>query len=129
LNTILVLKKHRFIIKVKNESNLFNFPTKLFSTTTTNPAFASNTKPFSLQLSEAALAIINPYVQYDPTYCAIKYPNGDVSKNKGVCTDVVIRAYRKLNIDLQKEVHEDMKANFSKYPNLKNGNEETDTKY
>ena len=99
-----------------------------FFATTTNPAFTSNTKPFSLQLSEAALAIINPNVKYDPIYCSIKYPNGDVPKNKGVCTDVVIRAYRKLNIDLQKEVHEDMKANFSKYPNLKKwGMKKTDT--
>lgn len=99
-----------------------------FSATTTNPAFTPNTRPFSIQLSEAALAIINPNIKYDPTYCSIKYPNGDVPKNKGVCTDVVIRAYRKLNIDLQKEVHEDMKANFSKYPNLKKwGMKKTDT--
>jgi uncharacterized protein YijF (DUF1287 family) len=49
----------------------------------------------------------------------LKYPNGDVPKDKGVCTDVIIRAYRKLGIDLQKEVHEDLKANFYKYPNLK----------
>ncbi len=46
----------------------------------------------------------------------IGYPDGDVPANKGVCTDVVIRAYRKFGIDLQKEVHEDMKANFDKYP-------------
>ena len=60
-----------------------------FSATTTNPAFTPNTRPFSIQLSEAALAIINPNIKYDPTYCSIKYPNGDVPKNKGVCTDVV----------------------------------------
>jgi uncharacterized protein YijF (DUF1287 family) len=46
------------------------------------------------------------------------YPNGDVPPNKGVCTDVVIRAYRKLRIDLQKEVHEDMVANFNVYPKI-----------
>ena len=51
-------------------------------------------------------------------YFSIDYPNGDVPKGKGVCTDVVIRAYRKLGIDLQKEVHEDMKANFSVYPKI-----------
>ena len=55
-------------------------------------------------------------VTYDPTYRVIAYPNGDVPADKGVCTDVVIRAYRKLGIDLQKEVHEDMKLNFDKYP-------------
>ena len=47
---------------------------------------------------------------------SIKYPNGDVPSDRGVCTDVVIRAYRNLGIDLQKEVHEDMKENFSAYP-------------
>jgi len=57
-------------------------------------------------------------VQYDPSYYSIPYPNGDIASDKGVCTDVVIRAYRKLGIDLQKEVHEDMKANFSLYPKI-----------
>jgi uncharacterized protein YijF (DUF1287 family) len=67
-------------------------------------------------LVEAAKKIINPNVVYDPAYVRIKYPMGDVSPETGVCTDVVVRAYRGLDIDLQKEVHEDMKANFSKYP-------------
>ncbi|GGB71357.1 DUF1287 domain-containing protein [Flavobacterium suaedae] len=71
---------------------------------------------FSLQLSNAALSLTKDHVVYDGSYRQIPYPNGDVPKNIGVCTDVVIRAYRKLGIDLQKEVHEDMKANFSKYP-------------
>ncbi len=55
-------------------------------------------------------------VIYDGAYHSIPYPGGDVSSEIGVCTDVVIRAYRKLGIDLQKEVHEDMVANFSLYP-------------
>ncbi|WP_269237532.1 DUF1287 domain-containing protein [Flavobacterium flavigenum] len=75
-------------------------------------------KTFEEKLSEAAISIIDPSVKYDPVYFAIAYPNGDVPANKGVCTDVIIRAYRKLDIDLQKEVHEDMIENFSKYPNL-----------
>ena len=74
---------------------------------------------FYQKLSNAAISIIDPDVIYTPDYVGIKYPNGDVPAKTGVCTDVVIRAYRKLNIDLQKEVHEDMKANFSKYHNLK----------
>jgi uncharacterized protein YijF (DUF1287 family) len=53
---------------------------------------------------------------YDPAYVAIAYPGGDVSKATGVCTDVVIRAFRQVGVDLQKEVHEDMQANFSDYP-------------
>ena len=76
-------------------------------------------KGFEEQLSDAAISIVDGSIDYDPAYFSIKYPNGDVPKNKGVCTDVIIRAYRKLNIDLQKEVHDDINANFSKYPNLK----------
>ena len=85
-------------------------------------------KTFEEKLSEAAISIIDPSIDYDPAYFSIKYPNGDIPANKGVCTDVVIRSYRKLDVDLQKEVHEDMIANFSKYPNLKKwGMTKTDT--
>lgn len=55
-------------------------------------------------------------VSYDGSYFSIDYPNGDIPSDKGVCTDVIIRAYRKMDIDLQKEVHEDMKTNFHRYP-------------
>jgi uncharacterized protein len=81
-----------------------------------NSNLIENPKNFEEKLSSAALSIINPEIVYTPDYIAIKYPNGDVPANTGVCSDVVIRAYRKLGIDLQKEVHEDMKANFSNYP-------------
>jgi uncharacterized protein YijF (DUF1287 family) len=74
-------------------------------------------KSFPARLSDAALELTKDFVVYDPAYFSIPYPGGDGPENTGVCTDVVIRAYRKLGIDLQKEVHEDMKANFSKYPN------------
>lgn len=53
---------------------------------------------------------------YDPAYVVLPYPNGDVPLEKGVCTDVVIRAFRKAGVDLQKAVHEDMKGNFAAYP-------------
>ncbi len=79
----------------------------------------SQTDDFCIRLSDAALAIINPNVRYDSGYTQIGYPNGDVPANRGVCTDVLIRAYRLLDIDLQKEVHEDMKANFNAYPSKK----------
>lgn len=75
-----------------------------------------NPSSFAEKLSNAAISIIDEKVVYTPDYVSIKYPNGDVPAKTGVCTDVVIRAYRKLGIDLQKEVHEDMKANFSTYP-------------
>ncbi|GHU68923.1 DUF1287 domain-containing protein [Bacteroidia bacterium] len=71
---------------------------------------------FYQRLADSTLVLTKQKVQYDPSYFRIPYPNGDVPANKGVCTDVIIRAYRKLGIDLQKEVHEDMKAHFSKYP-------------
>ena len=71
---------------------------------------------FYVRLSDATSELTKQKVVYDPTYFNISYPNGDVPSDKGVCTDVVIRAYRKVGIDLQKEVHEDMKANFQKYP-------------
>ncbi len=70
------------------------------------------------QLSGAALELTQQEVIYDPTYFSISYPNGDVPAGRGVCTDVVIRAYRKLDIDLQKEVHEDMVKNFNLYPKI-----------
>ena len=53
---------------------------------------------------------------YTQDYFVIKYPNGDVPAETGACTDVVIRAFRKAGVDLQKEVHEDMRANFTVYP-------------
>jgi len=76
-------------------------------------------KTFEEKLSDAAISIIDPSIDYDPAYFSIKYPNGDIPANKGVCTDVIIRTYRKLGVDLQKEVHEDMVANFTLYHNLK----------
>ena len=73
---------------------------------------------FNDRLADSALVLTNQRVDYDPSYFQISYPNGDVPFNKGVCTDVIIRAYRKLGIDLQKEVHEDMKSNFNAYPKI-----------
>lgn len=77
--------------------------------------FAQSVK--ALKLSAAAIELTKQKVVYDPSYFSIPYPNGDVPAGKGVCTDVVIRAYRTaFKIDLQKEVHEDMKPNFKLYP-------------
>lgn len=73
---------------------------------------------FSKRLVIAALERTQHAVNYDGRYLKLNYPNGDVPDNIGVCTDVIIRAYRNLNIDLQKDVHEDMQANFKSYPKL-----------
>ncbi|HOY30787.1 MAG TPA: DUF1287 domain-containing protein [Bacteroidales bacterium] len=78
----------------------------------------SGQEDFFTRLSDAAIELTKIKVEYDPAYVDIDYPNGDIPANKGVCTDVVIRAYRKLGIDLQKEVHEDMSANFDLYPDM-----------
>ncbi|MGZ4842535.1 MAG: DUF1287 domain-containing protein [Candidatus Angelobacter sp.] len=71
---------------------------------------------FLHQFAAAALDRTHHVVRYDPAYVRLAYPGGDVPAETGVCTDEVIRAYRAVGIDLQKEVHEDMAANFSAYP-------------
>jgi len=82
------------------------------------PATAFSQSSFFDRLADSAYSLTQDKVIYDPSYFSIPYPNGDVPSGKGVCTDVVIRAYRKMGIDLQKEVHEDMVANFAKYPKI-----------
>ncbi len=66
-----------------------------------------------VSLIVAARKQIGVTKSYDPAYVTLAYPNGDLPIERGVCTDVVIRAMRENDIDLQKEVHEDMKINFS----------------
>ncbi len=71
---------------------------------------------FLRALVEAAKERTGYDLRYDGSYRTIPYPNGDVPSSLGVCTDVIVRSYRKLGIDLQQKVHEDIKANFSVYP-------------
>jgi len=68
------------------------------------------------QVVEAGLEQTKYTFYYDPSYTKISYPGGDVPLERGVCTDVIIRAFRKVGVDLQKEVHEDMRRNFAAYP-------------
>jgi len=79
------------------------------------PAIAQT--DYGLKVAAAAQELTKDHVIYNGSYFSIPYPGGDVPAEYGVCTDVVIRTYRKLGVDLQKEVHVDMKAHFSKYPN------------
>lgn len=72
---------------------------------------------FTQRLVAAAIERTGHHVRYDPEYVRIPYPNGDVPADTGVCTDEIIRIYRAVGVDLQKEVHEDMAANFWSYPN------------
>jgi uncharacterized protein YijF (DUF1287 family) len=76
-----------------------------------------NLSPQLKSLLEGLLDQPNYTYYYDPAYVQLSYPGGDVPKDRGVCSDVVVRAFRNAGIDLQKEVHEDMKQNFSAYPN------------
>ncbi len=81
---------------------------------------------FSIHLVKAAQERTKHSVSYDGSYVSISYPMGDVPQDQGVCTDLIIRAYRALGIDLQQQVHEDMHAHFSKYPDIW-GLQSTDT--
>jgi uncharacterized protein YijF (DUF1287 family) len=78
----------------------------------------SEKEKFIENLMAAAIERTGHDVTYDPSYVKIPYPGGDVPDDRGVCTDLLVRAYRRVGIDLQKEVHEDMNKNFSKYPKI-----------
>ena len=71
-------------------------------------------------LSISTLSIVNNDIVYTPDWVNIDYPMGDVPEMSGVCSDVIIRAYRKMGIDLQKELHEDILSKPSRYPNIDN---------
>jgi len=79
-------------------------------------ALPDNAAPQLKQMLDGAIAQAGVTTEYDPAYVALDYPNGDVPEKTGVCSDVVVRAFRKAGLDLQKEVHEDMKAARSEYP-------------
>jgi uncharacterized protein YijF (DUF1287 family) len=76
----------------------------------------ANSSPKLKLIIDGAIDQVGKTTGYDPSYQSLEYPNGDVPIETGVCSDVVVRAFRKADIDLQKDVHEDMKSNFSAYP-------------
>jgi uncharacterized protein len=82
---------------------------------TRTPA-ANARQEFLKKLVAAAEERTHHTVRYDPAYVRIPYPGGDVPPDTGVCTDEVIRSYRAVGVDLQKEVHEDIAKNYSAYP-------------
>ena len=88
----------------------------VFPATVEKPKLADINSDKIRKMLASAVEQTNLTKNYDPTYVVIPYPNGDVPIEKGVCTDVVIRAFRKAGVDLQKEVHEDMQPNFAVYP-------------
>jgi uncharacterized protein len=74
--------------------------------------------PFALKVAAGAELRAAKAEIYDPAYVKLAYPGGDVADDRGVCTDTVIRAFRHAGVDLQVEVHEDMRANFAAYPKM-----------
>lgn len=81
--------------------------------------FGETSLPFAARLAHAARQQIGVTRSYDPAYIRLDYPMGDVDRASGVCTDVVIRAYRDaFDVDLQQLVHEDMKTAFADYPTI-----------
>ncbi len=82
----------------------------------TNPAPPNERQQFLDKLVAAAIERTNHSVTYVSTYVLIDYPGGDVPANTGVCSDEIIRAYRAVGVDLQKEVHEDLVKNWPEYP-------------
>src|SRR5579864_595128 len=73
-------------------------------------------REFLRKFVAAAIERTHHVVRYDPGYLLIPYPGGDVPPETGVCTDEVIRSYRAVGVDSEKEVHKDMAANFAAYP-------------
>jgi uncharacterized protein YijF (DUF1287 family) len=80
-----------------------------------NSISESHRREFLQHLIAAAVERTHHVVRYDPAYVRISYPGGDVPADTGVCTDEIIRSYRSVGVDLQKEVHEDMVRNFDLY--------------
>jgi uncharacterized protein len=81
-----------------------------------NSISESHRREFLQHLIAAAVERTHHVVRYDPAYVRISYPGGDVPADTGVCADEIIRSYRSVGVDLQKEVHEDMVRNFDLYP-------------
>jgi uncharacterized protein len=81
-----------------------------------SPAMARQPPAPFVALVAAARSQIGVTLTYDPSYIKLAYPGGDVRIDRGVCTDVVVRAYRKLGLDLQVLVHQDLKKAWSAYP-------------
>ena len=72
----------------------------------------------NVELARAAAKQVGVTTIYDPSYVQLRYPGGDLPPERGVCADVIIRAFRNIGVDLQREVHEDMRKHFASYPQM-----------
>ena len=105
---------HSPLLKTRIARRMLRYLTSLLIALAMTPG--ASAEDFARSLVAAARERTLKHETYDGTYRKILYPMGDVPDDRGVCTDVVIRAYRKLNIDLQVLVHEDMRRYFAEYP-------------
>ncbi len=80
------------------------------------PTITADLSPALKPVVENAIEQTRHTKVYDPAYVKLNYPGGDLPIERGVCADVIVRAFRACGIDLQKEVHQDMARNFSVYP-------------
>jgi uncharacterized protein YijF (DUF1287 family) len=77
---------------------------------------APSASPVGPRIAAAAREQVGVTTIYDPAYVQLRYPNGDLPMARGVCADVVVRAFRRIGVDLQSELHTDMARNFAAYP-------------
>lgn len=106
-----------FFISVGCNNNGLGSSSASAQTPVESPRVQEISSPEVRKLLEHAVRQLELTKTYDPAYVVLDYPNGDIPIEKGVCTDVVIRAMRNAGVDLQKVVHEDMSSDFSAYPN------------
>ncbi len=110
----------KIILAILSMSLLFGCAINTVTTTAqqqiTTVQITADVPPTIKQMLDNAVEQTRVTKAYDPNYTVLSYPNGDVPLERGVCTDVVIRAMRATGVDLQKEIHEDMIANFAVYP-------------
>jgi uncharacterized protein YijF (DUF1287 family) len=90
--------------------------TRLLVLLATVSAFATSSE--RVLIASAAASQVGVTRQYDSSYRSLRYPGGDVPIERGVCADVVVRAFRRIGVDLQVAVHDDMKAHFAAYPQM-----------
>ena len=114
MDTPVPLKRYGLLIGKKSLVTVLVFASALAAQTV--PTRTRERQEFLKRLVAAAVERTHHTVRYDPAYVRIPYPGGDVPAETGVCTDEIIRAYRAVGVDLQKEVHQDMEQNFSAYP-------------
>ena len=107
----------RFLLTIKMALMLLSLSVLTVTLEAQQGSFQHPSKREFLEMrASAAVERTHHKVRYEPAYVSLSYPGGAVPANTGVCTDEVIRSYRALGIDLQKEVHGDMLTNFAAYP-------------